>query len=137
MVFSETIESITKLNEMLTNENIKSEVIHNKIKSSQRKDILDKWGTTFHVLLSVHTLEIGFDIPSVSIGIIVSNSQNINQLVQRIGRVIRKSAGKAHALIYVVYVEGTKDRKILKLIESSLNERTSTDNKQKKISAFF
>lgn len=137
MIFSETVESIIKLSEMLTKENIKSEVIHNKIKSKHRKDILDKWGYTFYVLLSVHTLEIGFDIPSVSIAIIVSNSQNINQLVQRIGRVIRKSSGKTRALIYVVYVEGTKDRKILKLIESSLTDSTNRENKQKKISAFF
>lgn len=137
MIFSETIESITKLNEMLTHQNIKSEVIHNKVKAKQRKDILDNWGTAFHVLLSVHTLEIGFDIPSVSIAIIISNTQNIHQLVQRIGRVIRKSPFKTRALIYVVYVEGTKDRKILKLIESSLNEKANSENKQKKISAFF
>lgn len=137
MIFSETIESITKLNEMLRNENIKSEVIHNKVKTKQRKDILDKWGNAFYVLLSVHTLEIGFDIPSVSIAIIISNTQNIHQLVQRIGRVIRKSACKTRALIYVIYVEGTKDRKILKLIDSSLSEKANRDNKQKKISAFF
>ena len=101
--------------------------------------ILDDWGKSFFVLLSVHTLEIGFDLPSVGIAIIVSNTQNMNQLIQRIGRVIRKSNNKNSALIYVIYVEETKDKKILKMLEDSLNyqNRIKDNSKQKTISAFF
>ena len=138
MVFSETIESINNISEILKKYKIPSEVIHNKVKTKQRQDILDSWGKHYFVLLSVHTLEIGFDIPSVSIAIIVSNSKNTHQLIQRIGRVIRKTDEKSRSLIYVVYVDETKDKDILNLVRESLQSHSiKKPIKQDKISSYF
>jgi superfamily II DNA or RNA helicase len=138
MIFSETIESINNISEILKKNKIPSEVIHNKIKTKQRQDILDSWGKNYFVLLSVHTLEIGFDIPSVSIAIIVSNTKNVHQLVQRIGRVIRKTDEKNESLIYVVYVDDTKDKNILTLVRTSLQSNSiKKPIKQDKISSYF
>jgi len=121
MIFSETISSIKQLEEMLTANEIKANVIHNGIPISKRKEILKRWGKEFYPLLSVHTLEIGYDIPHVRIAIIIANSSNVNQIAQRIGRVIRKSIGKNDALIYIVYVKDTKDNNILKIVKSTIN----------------
>ncbi len=121
MIFSETISSIKQLEEMLTANGIKANVIHNEISISKRKEILKRWGKEFYPLLSVHTLEIGYDIPHVRIAIIIANSSNVNQITQRIGRVIRKSIGKNDALIYIVYVKDTKDNNILKIVKSTIN----------------
>jgi superfamily II DNA or RNA helicase len=138
MIFSETIESINNISEILKKNKIPSEVIYNKIKTKQRQDILDSWGRNYFVLLSVHTLEIGFDIPSVSIAIIVSNTKNVHQLVQRIGRVIRKTDEKNESLIYVVYVDDTKDKNILNLVRTSLQSNSiKKPIKQDKISSYF
>jgi superfamily II DNA or RNA helicase len=138
MIFSETIESINNISEILKKNKIPSQVIHNKIKTKQRQDILDSWGRNYFVLLSVHTLEIGFDIPSVSIAIIVSNTKNVHQLVQRIGRVIRKTDEKNESLIYVVYVDDTKDKNILNLVRTSLQSNSiKKPIKQDKISSYF
>jgi superfamily II DNA or RNA helicase len=138
MIFSETIESINNISEILKKNKIPSEVIYNKIKTKQRQDILDSWGRNYFVLLSVHTLEIGFDIPSVSIAIIVSNTKNVHQLVQRIGRVIRKTDEKSQSLIYVVYVDDTKDKNILNLVRTSLQSNSiKKPIKQDKISSYF
>ena len=95
MVFSETLESVHKLREELQfkKEN-KIYVIESKLKANERQDILSKWGVEFYPLLSVHTLEIGYDVPEVGVAIILANTSNINQTIQRIGRVIRKSDGK-------------------------------------------
>ena len=121
MIFSETISSIKQLEEMLNANGIKANVIHNEISISKRKEILKRWGKEFYPLLSVHTLEIGYDIPHVRIAIIIANSSNANQIAQRIGRVIRKSIGKNDALIYIVYVQDTKDNNILKIVKSTIN----------------
>ena len=139
MIFSETIESINNISEILKKNKIPSEVIHNKVKTKQRLDILDSWGKNYFVLLSVHTLEIGFDIPSVSIAIIVSNTKNIHQLIQRIGRVIRKTEEKSQSLIYVVYVDDTKDKDILNLVRTSLQSTPYIKKpiNQDKISSYF
>jgi superfamily II DNA or RNA helicase len=109
MVFSETIESIQRLQAMLQIKGTKSEIISAKLKSEQRQNILSQWGKQFLALLSVHTLEIGYDVPEVSVAIILASTSNMNQVVQRIGRVVRNYEGKEKALIYNVYLSNTGD----------------------------
>ncbi len=117
MVFSETIESIEKLQGILKIQGIESKIIDAKVKVSERQKILNSWGVNFNVLLSVHTLEIGIDVPQVRIEIILATTSNINQIVQRIGRVLRKHEGKNIALIYVIYVPDTKDDNVIEVVQ--------------------
>jgi superfamily II DNA or RNA helicase len=121
MIFSETIDSITKLRDMLESQGTKSMIIDSNISSRKRKEILNQWGIEFYPLLSVHTLEIGFDIPQVRIEIILATTSNMNQVIQRIGRVIRKYEGKDLALIYVIYVSDTKDDNIHDVVKKAIS----------------
>jgi superfamily II DNA or RNA helicase len=120
MVFSETLDSINKLRDRLELEGIKAMAIDSKMNSTERQVILSKWGRDFYPLLSVHTLEIGYDVPQVRIEIILASTSNMNQVIQRIGRVIRKYEGKELALIYVVYVSDTKDDNILNVVKKAI-----------------
>ncbi len=129
MVFSETIESIEKLRDILKGGGIESKIIDAKVRAIDRKRILNSWGITFNVLLSVHTLEIGYDVPQVRIEIILATTSNINQIVQRIGRVLRKYEGKNIALIYVVYVPDTKDDHVIRVV----NKAVTVENEEIKI----
>ena len=129
MVFSETIESIEKLRDILKSGGIESKIIDAKVRAIDRKRILNSWGTAFNVLLSVHTLEIGYDVPQVRIEIILATTSNINQIVQRIGRVLRKYEGKNIALIYVVYVPDTKDDHVIRVV----NKAVTVENEEIKI----
>jgi superfamily II DNA or RNA helicase len=132
MVFSETIESIKKLKDVLEREKgIKSMIIESKLKSKERQEILSKWGTDFYPLLSVHTLEIGYDVPQVRIAIILASTSNMNQVAQRIGRTLRKAEGKNSALIYTVYLTDTHDYTHLSLVRQA----TQMDSKRKGISS--
>jgi superfamily II DNA or RNA helicase len=72
-------------------------------------------------LLSVHTLEIGYDVPEVGIEIILATTSNMNQIVQRVGRVLRKVEGKETALVYVIYVSDSKDDNVLKCVKSAID----------------
>ena len=134
MIFSETIESIKKLEKILDSNGIASRSIHNKITASQRKRILEEWGKVYYPLLSVHTLEIGYDIPEVRIAVIISNSSNFNQVAQRIGRVIRKTLRKNYALIYVIYIRDSKDSSTLRMVKSTID--FSDRNNQLKLTSF-
>jgi superfamily II DNA or RNA helicase len=119
MVFSETIESIQMLKEMLQNRRINSMLIDSKLKSKERQKILSEWGHEFFPLLSVHTLEIGYDVPEVRVAIILATTSNMNQIVQRIGRTIRKTAGKDTALIYTIYLSYTHDFNTLRMVRQA------------------
>ena len=129
MIFSETIDSIQQLKAILEANGIPAQTIHNGIKPNERKQILESWGKDYFPLLSVHTLEIGYDVPQVGIAIIIASTSNMNQVAQRIGRVVRKVDGKDQALVYVVYVNGTKDDNVLKVVRAAVekeDERTAT-----------
>jgi superfamily II DNA or RNA helicase len=120
MVFSETVDSIEKLHALLKIQGIDSKVIDAKIKTKDRQTILNNWGIHFNVLLSVHTLEIGYDVPQVRIEIILATTSNINQIIQRIGRVLRKYDGKDIALIYVIYIPDTKDDNVIEIVQKAV-----------------
>ncbi len=132
MVFSETIESIQMLKEMLQNRRIKSMLIDSKLKSKERQKILSQWGKEFFPLLSVHTLEIGYDVPEVRVAIILATTSNMNQIVQRIGRTIRKTAGKDTALIYTIYLSYTHDFNTLRMVRQATD--VEHENKGSRIS---
>ncbi|MDQ4056136.1 MAG: SWIM zinc finger family protein, partial [Thermoproteota archaeon] len=123
MIFSESLDSINKLRDRLESEGIKAMAIDSKMNSTERQVILSKWGRDFYPLLSVHTLEIGYDVPQVRIEIILASTSNMNQVIQRIGRVIRKYEGKELALIYVVYVSDTKDDNILNVVKKAIDTK--------------
>jgi superfamily II DNA or RNA helicase len=120
MVFSETLESIRKLKQLLKIEGIDSALIDSKIPSVKRQKMLSQWGNKFYPLLSVHTLEIGYDVPEAGVEIILASTSNMNQIVQRIGRVLRKVEGKDSALVYVIYVSETRDSNILAMVKKAI-----------------
>jgi superfamily II DNA or RNA helicase len=121
MVFSETLESIRKLKQQLKSKGIEAMLIDSRMPSFRRQQVLSEWGKRFYPLLSVHTLEIGYDVPEVGIEIILATTSNMNQIVQRIGRVLRKVKGKKTALVYVIYVSDSKDDNVLKCVKSAID----------------
>ena len=72
----------------------------------------------------MHTLEIGYDVPQVGIAIIIASTSNMNQVAQRIGRVVRKADGKDQALVYVVYVRNSKDDNVLKVVKAAIDKQS-------------
>lgn len=128
MVFSETIESIERLRDILKPQGINAKIIDAKVKTLERQKILNKWGSDFNVLLSLHTLEIGYNVPQVRIEIIMATTSNINQIIQRIGRVLRKHEGKDVALIYVIYVSDTKDDNVIEVVKKAIESDPDIKN---------
>lgn len=124
MIFSETVDSIQQLRDLLESAGIPARTIHNGVRRQEREEILSSWGRDYFPLLSVHTLEIGYDVPQVGIAIIIASTSNMNQVAQRIGRVVRKAEGKEHALVYIVYVSGTKDDNMLKVVKVAIEKGT-------------
>jgi len=124
MIFSETIDSIRQLKGLLEGAGVPAQTIHNGVKPRERQEILESWGRDYFPLLSVHTLEIGYDVPQVGIAIIIASTSNMNQVAQRIGRVVRKVEGKDQALVYVVYVGGSKDDNVLKVVRAAVEKES-------------
>jgi superfamily II DNA or RNA helicase len=60
---------------------------------------------TYAVLVSIKCLDEGVDVPPARLAIMLDNSGNPREYIQRRGRVLRKFPGKRNAVIYDIIVE--------------------------------
>lgn len=83
---------------------------HSKLIPSARKRILDEFrDRSIRVLISCKALDEGIDVPDANIGIVVSSTSVSRQRIQRMGRIIRKAAGKNAATLYYLYVRESSE----------------------------
>ena len=72
---------------------------------SEREYLLHKFSEgAYHILVALKCLDEGVNIPNARIAILMSNSSNPREYIQRIGRVIRRAPGKKEAVIYDMIV---------------------------------
>ena len=71
--------------------------------SSQERELLKKnfaEGKHLQALVAIRCLDEGINIPSIRTAFILASSTNPKEYVQRRGRLLRKSPGKTHAVIF-------------------------------------
>lgn len=88
------------------------------------RDATMDWFRSFGgILVSIRCLDEGVDIPAVSHALILASSQNPRQFIQRRGRVLRQSPGKALAVIHdaiVTPVDAEDEKDQLGLLRAEL-----------------
>lgn len=73
--------------------------------SSERQFLLKQFAEAiYQALIAMRCLDEGIDIPSARIAILMANSGNPREHIQRIGRVLRNYPGKENAIIYDIIV---------------------------------
>lgn len=127
LVFSSSVGNAENIKRRLEQDEIKSEVIKAGIPREQRQPILNNLGQTYNVLISIATLERGFDIPFASKEIIVGSGTSLRQAEQRVGRILRIDPNNPdkHATIYVLTVPDTFDADVLRNVRTALTRVTS------------
>ena len=109
LVFNQFNDQTNKCYWELLDLNVSAEIIHSKVSSKDRHEILDNYkNDKFNVLLTSKVLDEGYNLPSIQIVILMSNDTGgQRQLIQRIGRSLRKKPDGSHAKIYLIYVKNT------------------------------
>lgn len=112
IIFNERNDVSRKLQWMLLDTGVKTFVVNSNVKKEEQRQRLIKFGKTQGgILLASRSLDEGFNVPSCDIGIMLSGGSTTRQLIQRTGRVIRKSEGKEKAVVYQLYLDGTFEQK--------------------------
>lgn len=75
-----------------------------------REDLLARFGEgEYEALVAMKCLDEGVDVPATRTAILMANSGNPMQFIQRRGRVLRQAPGKGRAVIYDMVVVPTLD----------------------------
>lgn len=98
--------------------------ITHKTPEDERRLILAKFRSgEYRAIVTSQVLDEGLDVPDASRGIILSGTGSPRQLVQRLGRLLRKAEGKV-AVLYEVVSRETKDvdfsrrrRRLVRMLE--------------------
>lgn len=91
---------------------------------SERGFLIDKFSEgSYHALVSMRCLDEGVDIPPARTAIMLANSGNPREYIQRRGRVLRKFPNKENAIIHDIIVEpilGSRASPELKNLEKKI-----------------
>jgi len=109
IIFSQEQDAAKKAIDLLKSEKIKADVLHCEMKKWERQEVLADFesGDT-DVVAAPLLLDEGINVPSADLAIIMASSRSKRQMVQRMGRVLRKEEGKI-AKILVMYAKDTTE----------------------------
>lgn len=84
----------------ITEQESTSKIVNNS-GDTERQEIISQFNhRQLQVLVGIKCLDEGIDIPNARIAILMSNSTNPREFIQRVGRVIRQAEGKQLSEIY-------------------------------------
>jgi len=109
LVFNQFNKQTNKSYWELLDIGITAEIIHSGIDKQTRDTVLDNYKKDkFNVLLTSKVLDEGYNLPSIQVVVLMSNDTGgRRQLIQRVGRSLRKKKDGSKAKIYYVYVKDT------------------------------
>jgi len=122
LVFSQSIESIETLRTELEARGIRAKTItHELHDKAKRQEIVSGFGVDYSVLLSVATLEVGFNVPNAVREIIMANTGSSARTEQRLGRVLRRDPRNPDkiAKVFVEIAKGTIDAETLRRVNQA------------------
>lgn len=124
LVFSESVDSLYRIQDLLDEMGIPSEVIIAETPRKERERILDNFGKTFNVLLSVSVLERGYNVPALGCGIIMAGGKSLRQNSQRLGRLLRRDPRNPYkrAKLYIVMAKNTIDTDVYHSVRKALSQ---------------
>ncbi len=110
LLFHETIADCEHLAAKLTEAGVASGAHHSELDRDARRATLSRFARgDLSAIVAPRTLDEGIDVPDASVAIIVAGTRVRRQMVQRIGRVLRKSSERKVARVLKVFVRGGSD----------------------------
>ena len=110
LVFCETKNASERISNDLDNYGCVSQPYHSELSNSHREEILEdlasKW---LNCLVAVRALDEGVDLPEVDCGVIISGTSQKRQMIQRMGRVLRRKNDERGAVFIILFARNTTE----------------------------
>lgn len=126
IVFTETIGGAGLLARTLESRHVSTGTIHSELKRDERRVALDRFRRgDLEVIVAPRVLDEGVDVPAADLAVVVSGSRTRRQMVQRMGRVLRRKDDGRLARIAICFAKGTTEDPADGAHETFLSEVTS------------
>ncbi len=108
IVFTQTINSATVAAKHLRDAGVSAQAMHSEQSSVDRRDALNRFAVgALQAVVAPHILDEGVDVPAADLAIIMAASRSRRQMVQRMGRILRRKPDGRLARFVMVFVEET------------------------------
>ena len=123
IAFTRSIAAADEAAVVLQRLGLRAAPVHSALAGGVRRATLGAFSAgSVQVVTAPSVLDEGIDVPAADLAVILAASQSQRQMVQRMGRVLRRKAGGRHARFVIVYVEGTAEDPVLGAHEGFLDE---------------
>jgi RNA polymerase primary sigma factor len=108
IVFTQSIAASERVARLLEEQGLRSGVVHSGLARDQRRSVLSRFADgALDVLAAPRVLDEGIDVPAADLAVIAGASRTRRQMVQRMGRILRRKADGRRARFAVLFVEET------------------------------
>ncbi|MDQ6798144.1 MAG: hypothetical protein M3011_09035, partial [Actinomycetota bacterium] len=110
LVFTETIATAERIADELHDQGLRVDTVHSSQSSGERRSALREFSSRrLDVVVAPKVLDEGIDVPEADLAVIVSASSSRRQMIQRMGRVLRRKADDRLARFAILYLRGTNE----------------------------
>ena len=125
IVFTGSIAGSQRAARVLEGGGVQTGVIHSALSGAEREEVLRRFGAgEIPVLSAPRVLDEGIDVPAADLAVIVGASRSRRQMVQRMGRILRRKPDGRRARFAVLFVEDTVEDPRLGAHEAFLEQVT-------------
>lgn len=115
ILFCESIDQSINIYNKLIESGYHCSIYHSKMSKKERLQNLNEFSIGASLsLIGCKALDEGFDIPEITLGIVVSQSKSSRQRIQRIGRTLRISNNKVRSRILTIYSDESEYKELRK-----------------------
>lgn len=108
VIFTQTVAPAEECARRLRLLKVEALAVHGGIPQDERQDALDRLQDgSIAALVAPRILDEGIDVPNIDCGIVLSASRGRRQMIQRLGRVIRRKPDGRAALFLVIFAKDT------------------------------
>lgn len=110
LVFADTVAQAEAAAGVLAAQGLRAETVHGELEGDKRRIRMHQFRRgALDVLVAPRVLDEGVDVPDADVALVLAAFRNRRQLVQRLGRVLRRKDDGRHARLVLVHARGTAE----------------------------
>lgn len=110
ILFTQTVEAAERAVAIAERRGVQGGVVHATMERPDRQGVFDAFRDgDVNLIAAPKLLDEGIDVPDADLAIVLSSSRSRRQMIQRMGRVVRRKADGRLARLAVLFVEGTSE----------------------------